>query len=62
MTVISSRDPLGEAITDTAIRIDHGGGFSTNHLLESIQMVIEIIIPEQLRERKICSVMRPGKI
>ncbi len=46
VTVISSRDPLGEAITNTAIRINHSGGFSTNHLLEIIQMVIEIIIPE----------------
>jgi signal transduction histidine kinase/CheY-like chemotaxis protein len=44
--VISSRDPLGDAITSTAIRINHSGGFSTNHLLEIIRMVIEIIIPE----------------
>ena len=44
--VISSRDPLGEAITNTAIRVNHSGGFSTNHLLEIIRMVIDIIIPE----------------
>lgn len=44
--VISSRDPLGEAITSTAIRVNHCGGFSTTHLLEIIRMVIEIIIPD----------------
>ena len=43
--VISSRDPLGEAITSNTIRISHNGGFSTGHLLDIIQAVTQIIIP-----------------
>jgi CheY-like chemotaxis protein/anti-sigma regulatory factor (Ser/Thr protein kinase) len=44
--VISSRDPLGEAITSNTIQISHNGGFSTSHLLEVIQAITEIIMPE----------------
>ena len=45
--VISSRDPLGEAITSTAMHIHHSGGFSTNQLLEIVQRTTEIMIPAQ---------------
>jgi len=44
--VISSRDPLGEAITSNTIQISHNGGFSTSHLLELVETVTEIVIPE----------------
>lgn len=44
--VISSRDPLGEALTSSAIQISHSGGFTTHHLLEVIQTITEIILPE----------------
>lgn len=43
--VISSRDPLGDAITSNSIRISHSGGFSTNNLLALIHTVAEIIAP-----------------
>lgn len=43
--VISSRDPLGEAITSNAIRVSHNGGFSTHHLLDILQAVTQIIAP-----------------
>jgi signal transduction histidine kinase/CheY-like chemotaxis protein len=43
--VISSRDPLGQAITSNSIRVSHNGGFSTSHLLDIIQAVTQIIIP-----------------
>jgi CheY-like chemotaxis protein len=52
--VISSRDPLGDAITSNTIRISHSGGFSTNNLLELIQTVAEIISPspaDRLKEK-----------
>lgn len=42
--VISSRDPLGEAITSNTIRLSHSGGFSTSHLLQIIQTVADIIV------------------
>ena len=45
--VISSRDPLGEAITSNTIRVSHNGGFSTSHLMEFIRMVSQIILPEK---------------
>jgi signal transduction histidine kinase len=41
--VISSRDPLGEAITNNTIRISHNGGFSASHLLDIIQMTTQIV-------------------
>jgi len=44
--VISSRDPLGEAITSSTIQISHNGGFSTGHLLEVIQTMTNIILPQ----------------
>ena len=45
--VISSRDPLGEAMISSTIQISHSGGFSTGHLLEIIQTLTEIILPEK---------------
>jgi CheY-like chemotaxis protein len=50
--VISSRDPFGEAITSTSIRVSHNGGFSTIHLLEFIQAATEIIMPGSERLEK----------
>lgn len=44
--VISSRDPLGETITSNTIQISHNGGFTTSHLLDLIQSVTDIILPE----------------
>lgn len=44
--VISSRDPLGEALTSSTIQISHNGGFSTSHLLDVIQAMTKIILPE----------------
>ncbi len=55
--VISSRDPLGEAITSNTIRVSHNGGFSTNHLLEIIQTVTQIIIPPPVNTRHAQPVM-----
>ncbi len=43
--VISSRDPLGQAITSNAVRVSHNGGFSTSHLLDIIQAVAQIMVP-----------------
>jgi CheY-like chemotaxis protein len=51
--VISSRDPLGEAITSNTIRVSHNGGFSTNHLLEIFQTVTQIIIPPPASTRRV---------
>jgi CheY-like chemotaxis protein len=45
--VISSRDPQGDAIASATIRLSHSGGFLTNHLLEIIYAVSEIVTPEQ---------------
>jgi signal transduction histidine kinase/CheY-like chemotaxis protein len=42
--VISSRDPLGEAVTSNTIRVSHNGGFSTSHLLQIIQAVTQVIV------------------
>ena len=50
--VVSSRDPLGEAIISSTIQISHNGGFSSAHLLEIIQTVTEIILPENLKRDK----------
>ncbi len=43
--IISSRDPLGEAITSNVIRLSHSGGFSTAHLLGIIQAAAAILAP-----------------
>jgi signal transduction histidine kinase/CheY-like chemotaxis protein len=45
--VISSRDPLGQAITSNTLRVSHNGGFSTSHLLDIIDAVTHIIIPSE---------------
>jgi signal transduction histidine kinase/CheY-like chemotaxis protein len=50
--VITSRDPLGEAITTHMIGIGQNGGFVAKHLLEIIQSVIEIILPVQDQHRQ----------
>lgn len=47
--VISSRDPLGEAIASNTVHISHNGGFSTAHLLELIQSTTEILMPNEDR-------------
>jgi len=43
--VISSRDPLGEAITSNVLHVSHSGGFSTTHLLGMIEAVTTILAP-----------------
>lgn len=45
VVVISSRDPLGEAITSNVIHVSHAGGFSTTHLLGIIEAVATILAP-----------------
>lgn len=45
VVVISSRDPLGQAVTSNTIRVSHNGGFATSHLLDIIQAVTKIMIP-----------------
>lgn len=47
--VISSRDPLGEAIASNTVHISHNGGFSTTHLLGLIQSTTEILMPNEDR-------------
>ena len=44
--VITSRDPLGEAITTNTIGVGQNGGFTARHLLEMIQAVSEIVVPD----------------
>jgi CheY-like chemotaxis protein len=48
--VISSRDPLGEAMAGNTIRLSHNGGFTTNHLIQIIQTITNIIVPTQAKE------------
>jgi len=50
--VISSRDPLGEAITSNTLRLSHSGGFSTSHLLKIIETLADIIVPSPAGEGK----------